>query len=624
MAKKEELQIRKGNAFPLGVTETERGMQFATVVPKDSVCKLLLYRRGKKEIAFEIFLGQEVCIGMVRSVILSGISFDGLEYDYEIDGKIIPDPYAKRITGREHWASKKWNEQRGRIESHFFDWGNDKAPHIPYNEMILYQIHVRGFTKHISSGVTGRGTFEGVKEKIPYLKRLGVNALFFLPIYEFEERMERESRKIYGMPAEFKETPHDLDNIHLNYWGYTKNSNYFAPKTSYAFDKEEPDVELKSLIKELHQNDMEIILDMFFEAGTNMTMVLDCLRYWILCYHVDGFRVNDNVVPVSFIMQDPVIGSAKLFATSWNHGSTEENCKFANEKLAAEYNDGFMNDSRRFLKGDEGQVNPFIYRMKRNPESFAVINYVTNVNGFTLADLVSYDMKHNEKNGEDGRDGTDYNYSWNCGVEGKTRKKSILSLRKKQMKNAVVMLLLSQGTPMLLAGDEFGNSQDGNNNAYCQDNGTSWLNWKLLEKNSDLFEFIQKLILLRKTHPILHMKKELKVMDYALLGCPDISFHGTKAWYLDASNYSRVLGIMLCGEYAYTEYGQNDCDFYIAYNMHWESHTFDLPRLFGKKYWGKLLDTSEEVEAVHEVKMTSYLVKPRSIVIFQSKMTPEN
>lgn len=631
MTEKKRFKVKKGNPFPLGVSKTEEGVQFAKIVTEGYTCKLLLFESGCKRAFYSFTFDKNYQTGNIYSVILTDALLENIEYCYEIDGKRETDSYARLVTGKEQWASKKWLEQRGKIRFQSFDWDGDTSPNIAYENMVLYQLHVRGFTKHISSGVKARGTFEGIREKIPYLKDVGINGLFLLPIYEFEERMKEES-ETYKIPQKTNEEESEGSQsaFKLNYWGYTTSANYFAPKISYAHDKENTEFELKALIKSLHENGIEIILDMFFGSETNITLIIDCLRYWILEYHVDGFRVNDNVVPANCIIDDPVIGSVKILTTSWNSDVVRRNNGLTKKRMAAEYNDGFMVDIRKFLKSDEGQVNSFIGRMKKNPESFGIINYITNVNGFTLMDLVSYDVKHNEKNGEDGRDGTDYNYSWNCGVEGKTKKKSILALRKRQIFNGLLMLFLSQGTPMILAGDEFGNTQEGNNNAYCQDNRISWLNWTLAEKNQDILQFVKKLIDFRTSHPMLHLEKPLRIMDYISCGFPDISFHGTKAWYLDASNYSRVLGIMLCGIYAGRDNKNQDNDFYIAYNMHWEAHTFDLPRLSKKKVWEKWVDTGELSKSIAEKKekskqenITTYLVMPRSIVVFQSKMTPE-
>ena len=521
------------------------------------------------------------------------------------------DPYATKLTGRETWGRlTEESVQRGAIYDQAFDWQQDSPPHIKYSDLYVYQLHVRGFTKHASSKVAQKGTFAGIKEKIPYIKDLGMNALLLLPCYDFDEQVITEEITMFE-PA---------DKPKLNYWGYAQPAFYFAPKASYAANKENPQLEMKEMIRELHVNRMEVILDMHFPEDTNVYLIIDCLRFWNLCYHVDGFRLNDNVVPVEIIAKDPVLGNVKLLSSHWTEEKHSLDTSLRQSRSVAEFNEGFLTDARRFLKSDEGQVRAFISRTKRNSKNIAVINYITSINGFTLKDLVSYDIKHNEENGEKDRDGTDYNYSWNCGKEGETKNKQVLVLRQRQIKNALLMLYLSQGTPMLLAGDEFGNSQKGNNNPYCQDNAISWLNWNQRKENDETYFFVKELIAFRKAHPILHTQEELTGMDYISCGSPDISFHGMKAWYVDDSNYSRLLAVMLNGDYQKLPCGSKDASFYIAYNMHWEAHSFDLPKLTKGRVWSLKWDTSlnttldnSEMEVLENQR--NYLLKPRSVVV---------
>ncbi|HOO29165.1 MAG TPA: hypothetical protein PLU43_11935, partial [Lachnospiraceae bacterium] len=273
-----------------------------------------------------------------------------------------------------------------------------------------------------------------------------------------------------------------------------------------------------------------------------------------------------------------------------------------------------------FLKSDEDMLQAFLYRQRRNPQDVHVINYLTAYEGFTLNDLVSYDYKHNEENGEENRDGNNYNYSWNCGAEGSTRRKAVGKLRMRQMKNAFAMLLLSQGTPMLLSGDEFCNTQYGNNNAYCQDNKVTWLNWKQTKQSQELYEYVKELIALRKSHPILHMEEELRIMDYAACGYPDLSYHAEAAWYPKMENHIRHIGMMLCGMYARIDRLTKDSFFFIAYNMHWESHKFGLPKLPKEMNWHYCLDTTdtlnrETVIKNLESKQDEITVPERSVLV---------
>ncbi|MFA9464234.1 MAG: alpha-amylase family glycosyl hydrolase [Velocimicrobium sp.] len=606
-------RVSIGTPLPLGMNQTISGVQFALHEIYAKRCSLLLFNPGEKLPIVTVDI-TEHRIGNVFSVCFQDkkiTDFAGLEYLFEVDGKQIVDPYATKLAGCEHWGSNQNERQkRGVVCDQTFDWESDSSPNIAYSDLYLYQLHVRGYTKHSSSNVVHKGTFQGVTEKIPYIKELGMNALLLLPCYEFDEYDAKEDITKYE--------PIIRSNPKINYWGYANRAFYFAPKASFTSKNGNPQIEVKELIKKLHREKMEVLMDMFFPKGTNVSLIIDCLRHWKLNYHVDGFRVNDNVVPVEIISNDPILGCVKLLAASWSGEEQVVDTSDGSKHHSAEFNEGFLTDARRFLKGDEGQVRAFMHRMKKNPKNQAVINYITYVNGFTLMDLFSYDIKHNEPNGEQGRDGTDFNYSWNCGKEGETKKKQVLMIRNKQIKNALLMLYLSQGTPMLLAGDEFGNSQKGNNNPYCQDNAITWLNWNLIKANNDILEFVKKLVAFRKEHPILHKEEELTGMDYISCGSPDISFHGTKAWYIDDSNYSRLLSVMLNGDYQLLENGKKDDTFYIAFNMHWESHTFDLPMLSKTREWKLKWDTSKSViEEDQLLNQRTYLVKPRTIVVLQ-------
>lgn len=629
-------KIKMGRPFPLGVSETAEGTQFAVYKPYGEACILKFYDKGIEKETFSMSRVHGSGVFSLCFMNRTLESFAGMEYVYIIDGKTEVDPYAKGIKGRRKWGVRKKageNILRGAIPLTEFDWGDDKNPFIPYEDLILYQLHVRGFTKHPSSKVKERGTFRGIQEKIPYLKDLGINGVFLLPCYDFDEIMEEDVSEItkrylesyhYEIPdnessalkGENEEPPK------LNYWGYTKRAAYFAPKASYAYDSHNPQREMKEMIKTFHKEGMEVIMDMFFEAGTNPNMILDCLRYWAMEYHIDGFRVNDNVVPVTIAAKDAVLSGVKLLASSFRDQDAVGLYEKKFQKQLGEYNEGFLMVARRYLKSDEGQVGEFMYRTKRNPLGFGVINYLTSVNGFTMMDLVSYDVKHNVKNGEQGRDGTDYNYSWNCGVEGRTRKKTILSIRKQQIRNGFLMMALSQGTPMILGGDEFGNSQDGNNNAYCQDNPIGWLDWDKMKANQDIYEFVKKLLAFRREHPVFHNRDELKGTDYISTGSPDISFHGTRAWYVDSSHYSRMLGVMLNGTYVRKDKTQKDGIFYIAYNMHWEPHSFDLPKLPQGMEWHIEADSASGKIEEREIKdQKSCVITARTIVVFAGAKT---
>ena len=624
-----EYRNRNRILYPLGVTQEENGVHIL-VQGRAGEVRLLLYRPGEKKPCEEISFDPKYRMGDVWELALDRTDFASFEYNFMIDGKIVTDPNARVITGREKWADRKraGKPVRGRILSEEFDWEDDVNPETPYAETILYKLHVRGFTAHASSGVSARGTYAGVMEKIPYLKELGITAVELMPVTEFDEIMMSSSGSSFHNA---KQEP----TGYLNYWGYGP-SYLYAVKTAYASrETMSAEGEFKTLVKELHKAGIECIPEMYFTGKELPGEILSVLRYWVEEYHVDGFHLT-GFPDLSLAAEDPFLKRTKLFAENWNdvmnrrpkqgYVTPGDGAVSVEEKNLAEYNMQFMEDMRRFLKGDEGMLSAFELRNRRNPMEYAVINYMANTNGFTLMDTVSYDRKHNEKNGEENRDGSDYNYSWNCGAEGPTRKKKIVELRKQLLKNAYLLLFLSQGVPLLMAGDEFGNSQDGNNNAYCQDNAVSWLNWKLLEPHKDQAEFVKRLIAFRKSHKMFHMDREPRIMDYKSCGRPDVSYHGENAWKPEFENFRRQFGILYWGAYAKRPGGSDDANFYVAYNMHWEPHMFGLPHLPKGAKWRVICNTGDPDAADLPTDGTGKVPKnqmmlavpPRGIVILES------
>lgn len=621
--KDSQFKIREGTPLPLGVRLVGKRVYFSISLPNVNECRLNIYHKDSKLLCESILLGESKKAGSIFFLAMDHLDYHQYEYMYEVDAKEFIDPYARLISTRGDLGKKLSANKllRGGFYFNTYPWEEDRPLKINYEDLIIYRIHVRGFTKDISSKVKNKGTFKGIIEKIPYLLELGITAIELLPSYEFDEIIKEPGlvmmQDITGSPK-------------INYWGYTNTGNYFAPKCSYAADTSNPTKEFKDLVKALHKAGIEIIMEFYFEPGTNEQFMIDCFRYWVLEYHIDGIKINQNAIDSKLIATDPFLSDTKIFGLNWNVDEIYKREFIPNFKNLAEYNDGFLTDIRRFLKSDEEQVSKVAHRFKRNPLKVATINYIANTNGFTLMDLVSYDVKHNEENDEKGRDGTDYNYSWNCGVEGNTKRKKVLELRKKQIKNALVILIFSQGVPLILSGDEFGNSQNGNNNPYCQDNKISWLDWKLVKTNKEIYNFVRFLLSVRKNHPILHGKEELRGMDYASCGYPDLSFHGTKAWYPDYTNYSRILGVMLCGRYSMKDRAHHDDSFYIAFNMHWDDYEFDMPKPTKGENWYVLIDTNtnhstqikydirKKPESILE-NQKKYMVKSRSIVVFIGK-----
>lgn len=622
MQKNTDITVLPGSPAVLGVTKTEAGYNFAAAFDTDEEVRLLLYKKGQEEPSASFPIGRENFVGDVAAVLLSGFHASRYEYNYQVGEKVIQDPCAKRIVSKKPFGLMELPENPHQVRCGFddraFDWGEDVRPCHPYDETILYKLHLRGFTKEKHAKIRHKGTFLGLQEKIPYLKELGITAVELMPIYDFDEMILPGQ-----LPLELVSKMKLEEKLKVNYWGYTKG-NYYAPKPSYSAGKDAL-AEVRSMVKALHEAEIECIMEFYFPAGMNGMEVVNILRHWYLSYHMDGFHLIGDGVPVELICQDPLLRNAKLmFLNLWENPGGAKNRPFRN---LAEYGEGFKQDMRRFLKSDEGSLGGAIFRTKRNPQAYAVINYLASQDGFTMMDMVSYDEKHNEANGEDNRDGNAYNYSWNCGVEGPSRKTSIKNLRLRQLRNAFLLLLLSQGTPMIYAGDEFGNSQDGNNNAYCQDNEIGWVDWRAYTRNQELLSFVKEMIAFRKQYKIFHQKEELRSKDYKFLGYPDFSCHSSKAWYTAEDHMTRYVGMMYCGDYV-----EESSDYmYVAYNFHWEPHSFALPKLPDGREWFRILSSSDkngicEPQQLKEQKSSE--VKPRSIEIFigkkVTKCTPGN
>ncbi|MCR5791569.1 MAG: alpha-amylase [Lachnospiraceae bacterium] len=648
------LIISRGTGRMLGVIKDGKTLEFSIVNTDRGDFCLQLFYQGETRKNKKIVLKEDFLIGNIYSVRVefpATVDTNKVEYQYLWNKKPVKDPYARKVIGRERWGNPLKSTCRYGISADEFDWKEDKKPNIPFDDLIMYQLHVRGYTKHKSSKVQYPGTFCGLMEKIPYMKELGINGILALPIYDFEECIPQREElgtlfaknkeaetsnnqvprylknpiadKKYGSLPEDQIVKEEL-SPKLNYWGYGASAAYFAPKASYAATTAE--TELKELVYRCHKAGIEFYMDVFFPAGTNQTYIRDFFRYWILEYHVDGFRFNENVVERNYMIQDPVINSVKLFTTTWNNMPEENRYQtqgtlsmLPKRKTSAEMNEGFQQTMRRFLKSDEGMISDFLYRFVYNPVDYGIINFMANANGFTMTDMVSYDVRHNEENGENDQDGTEYNYSWNCGAEGVTRKRSINRLREQQLRNAWVMLLLSQGTPMILAGDEFGRTKLGNNNSYCQDNKVSWLNWKHSDRDLRQLEYVKKLIAFRKNHPIFHKKTQFRNSDYLICGMPDISYHGKELWKPDFSVYSRSIALYLCGEYAQKPDGSREDDLYLIYHMFWESDTYALPEPKEGYHWVcKVITGQSSLDHVAQddiIDGQSVLMQPRSIAV---------
>lgn len=570
-----------------GITWTAEGCRIAAVCADEAENGVILYPpKGK---AIRIPFDEAGRQGSLCGMVLAGEGISECSYQLYDGETAYTDPYAYAVSGLQRFGEQRsmGRETKGLLRIAPFDWEEDRNPCIPYDETILYGLHVRAFTKHKSSHVAHPGTFEGIVEKIGYLKGLGITTLELMPCYEFDETQIKPLYSEAAATSGNEDGRNTGSGRRVNCWGFQKGY-YFAPKAAYSAGV--PEASFKTMVRELHKAGLEVLMHFYFPEDIPQAFMLDVLKFWTIEYHVDGFRISGFHLPYRLLIEEPVLKRSKLWFASVPQEElpVTEGTVFKN--IAVD-NGNFRNDMRRFLKGDEGLVNEFIRYQKCNPKTYGVVNYLCDYDGFCLMDLVSYDRKHNEANGENNSDGTDYNYSWNCGIEGNTKKKGILSLRKRQIKNALAFLMLSQGTPFLFSGDEFGNSRRGNNNAYCQDNEIFCVEWK---EDTQLFEelesFTQSLIAFRKGNKILHMKEELKVMDSIGCGYPDISYHGQEAWRPDLGYVSRLINIFLCGKYA----GEKEPFLYIACNMHWEAHELALPKLPKNLIWKRVLSTEAE------------------------------
>ncbi len=615
--------VKQGNDMPLGISLQNNNYQFAVSMPKSSSCNLVLYKKGEEEPTEVIPMTKSASgIFSISVAISKKLGHTGYEYLYQTGETYICDPYAIKVNGREQFG-KEPKFVRAEV---FVSEQEEKKSYCRHelSELILYKAHVRGFTKMANSGVKKKGTFAGLTEKIPYLKELGINAILLMPIIEFDELenahkyqhsviLGEPERKYCGQKEKLEVVaPEEKEVVEkVNYWGYASSAYYFAPKASYAANSKKVVEEVKQMVDAFHEAGIDVYLEMMFGAECSQSYMLDCLRHWVRCYGVDGFHINDSILPVSL-----VAGDAYLQQTAFMISDVPEWLKEKYPSRFLEYRDNFCIEMRRYLKGDEGFISALCHYMKYRRTGMGKVVYVADHNGFTLADLYSYDVRHNEANGEQGKDGTEYNYGWNCGEEGPTRKPKIQNLRMQMMRNAMALLFFSQGVPLLLGGDEFGRTKKGNNNSYCQDNAVSWVDWKLLQKNKQFFEYVKELIAFRKAHPLFTLDRELKETDFISCGWPEVSVHGITPWHIDYAAYNRLAGFLYCGNYVRKPDRTFEDSFYIMFNMHWELHEFELPMMEGME-WEILFYTSND-QMIGQTVGENIVIDPRTIVVLKS------
>ncbi len=669
-------EVRPGFYDINGATAIPGGVNFTVHSRGATSVELLLFHREQDEPFAVLPFPEHYRIGNVYSMIVFKLNIQEFEYAYRVDGPYEPergliydktryllDPYAKAVTGQSGWGKTQPHGQhyKARVVKDDFDWGSTRNPLIPMEDLIIYELHVRGYTMDDSSNVRCPGTFAGLMEKLPYLEELGVNAVELMPIFEFDEMLdyrEVDGQKLY------------------NYWGYNTVS-FFAPNTSYTASTEynREGNELKRFIQACKQKGIEVYLDVVFNhtaegnemgpffsfkgfdnniyylltpegyyynfSGCGNTlncnhpivhqMILDCLRYWVTTYRVDGFRFDlasilgrdENGAPMvsppllQAMAFDPILGDVKLIAEAWDAGGLYQVGSFPAWNRWAEWNGRYRDDMRRYIKGDEGMAQAAALRLTGSKDLYdtqarrnASVNFLTCHDGFTLHDLYAYNDKHNEKNGWNNTDGANDNNSWNCGVEGETDDPGVNALRERMVRNAITLLMCSRGIPMFLAGDEFGNTQHGNNNAYCQDNATSWLDWSLLEKNRGLFEFFRYMIRFRKAHRVLRANT-----NNGACGFPDVSFHGTAPWKEEFGGHDHYVGVMFAG----WERESGPQVVYVASNAYWCELEAELPQLPASMSWHLVVSTWQEEQGAYLQRGNRFTIGPRSVLVFEAK-----
>lgn len=682
--------VRPGIYDLNGATSLQNGVNFTIHTCGGTSCELLLFHRAQEEPFAVLPFPEAYKIGDVYSMIVYGLNIDEFEYAYRVDGpycpekgllfdknKILLDPYAKAVAGQRTWGIRWDHTYHARVVKDRFDWGDMPQSKKELCDLIIYELHVRDFTHHPSSGVQHRGTFSGLMEKIPYLKELGINAVELMPIFEFDETMN--SRTVDGKQL-------------LECWGYN-TVGFFAPNSSYAAANEhnQEGTELKTLIKALHDNGIEVILDVVFnhtaegnEKGNTFSfkgfdnniyymltpdgnyynfsgcgntlncnhpvvqqLILECLRYWTINYRVDGFRFdlasilgrNEDGSPMNnppllrTLADDSILSNVKLIAEAWDAGGLYQVGSFPASGRWAEWNGRYRDSLRSYLKGDSWNAWDAAWSISGSGDLYggyydnthsnyagynSCVNFLTCHDGFTLYDLYAYNDKHNEANGWNNTDGANDNRSWNCGAEGETDDPEVLSLRRRMIRNACAVLMCSRGTPMFLAGDEFGNTKFGNNNSYCQDNITSWLDWRMLEKNKDLFEFFKFMIAFRKKHPVIH-----KQLPTSVCGMDPIHTHNLNAEETDIPRDARTFCVSFAG---YDKEKGKDDLIYVAVNTFWEDVTITLPNLHGRGAWHLSVNTYGDGNGHYcypegqEVRIDrSFVMRPRSVAVFTGR-----
>lgn len=562
---------------------------FTFSVNKGDDPSLVLFDTESKRQLKNIPLSKEFRHGRMFSVAVSGFDWDKTGYLIKRGGEPEMDIYAGRTIGREVWDDEERVKNNYRIFGGLydgsFDWGDDRTDFLDPSDVIIYKLHMRGYTMEHGLSFREAGNYRGVLKKLPELKKLGITALEFLPIYDFEELRYNSVQKISkkGNITFVPEAPYGI-----NYWGYGP-AMYFAPKASY-FGGEDAPGNMKDMVKKIHAQGMEVYMEFSFTPDMSAVYILECIKHWVSEYHIDGFHLLGIGLPIEMIAEDPYLGATKIFYERYPGEVLYDENKYDHKHLF-QYDSGLLYPLRKLQNHMDGSIIEFANQIKRQNSAYGFVNYAAINSGFTLRDTYSYSEKHNEKNGEDNTDGDNYNFSHNYSVEGETQNKSVINIRMRHIRTALATVILSQGIPLILSGDEAGNTQYGNNNAYCQDNEIGWVTYERKKRYQYLKKYVENLCSFRKSHPVIRMNDPCVMSDYKHLGIPDLSYHGKEPWTMWLSDDKKSLGIMYFGAYS----GKDEEDVMLCFNFYFGEDMFALPHLPGNRKWFMVSNTTEEI-----------------------------
>ncbi len=584
------MKTRAGDFSEYGTKPTEDGMMFTFSAREGGACAILLYHISDGRLAERIEMPPEYAIGDMYSVVLIGKNWQRFVYLYEENGKTFTDPYASWIHGRSRWADESRLEEGYRVYGGIwqkpYEWQHPQPRLLP-QELLLYKLHMRGFSMHHGLPSGKRGNYKGILEKLASLKELGVTAIEFQPIYDFEE-VRYEKRQVVSARGKITEEIFPLDKI--NYWGYG-DAFYLAPKASY-FGGRDVTAHCREMIDGIHGMGMEIVMEISFAEGLSDDYMTDVLWRWRRDYRVDGFHIVGCNAPIGRIAAHRGLSDCKIFYENIPQEILEREKE---RKHLFLYNDYFMHVTRQIQNHMQGSMVQFTNYLRRQNDHFGFVNYIANTDGFTLLDSYSYGEKHNEANGEDNKDGKNVNYSYNYGVEGPTKNRQTSQMRLQQIRNGLCCVFFAQAVPLLRGGDEVLNSQGGNNNPYCQDNATGWVSYgRHLKNKVALREFVKNLIAFRRAHPVLAMDQAVRMTDYKHIGIPDISYHGSEPWLMGIGEEQKAVGILYAGDYAKKTGEHKAENVYIAYNFHYQDVELALPAVSGHRRWQFVMNTATE------------------------------